>query len=60
MTLCRIARIQMDLLKNNRFSAEEAKNYILPPRKEKRYQYVKCLSSLGLFPPPCFQFYHGN
>ena len=28
MTLCRNARIQMDLSKNNYFSAEEAENYI--------------------------------
>ena len=28
MTLCRNARIQMDLSKNNCFSAEEAENYI--------------------------------
>ena len=32
--LCKNARIQMDLSKNNCFSAEEAKNYI--PRTEKR------------------------
>ena len=34
ITLCRNARIQMDLSKNNCFSAEEAKNYI--PHTEKR------------------------
>ena len=34
ITLSRNARIQMDLSKNNCFSAEEAKNYI--PRTEKR------------------------
>ena len=33
-TLCRNARIQMDLLKNECFSAEEAENFI--PRTEKR------------------------
>ena len=32
--ICRNARIQMDLSKNNRFSAEEAKHYT--PRTEKR------------------------
>ena len=32
--LCRNARIQMDLSKNNRFSAVETKKYI--PRTEKR------------------------
>ena len=34
ITLCRNARIQIDLSKNNCFSSEEAKNYI--PRTEKR------------------------
>ena len=34
ITLCRNARIQMHLSKNNCFSAEKAKNYI--PRTEKR------------------------
>ena len=34
ITLCRNARIQMDLSKNNCFSAEEAENYI--PRTVKR------------------------
>ena len=34
ITICRNARIQMVLSKNNRFSAEEAKNYT--PRTEKR------------------------
>ena len=58
--LCRNARIQMDLSKNNCFSAEEAKIIFFAPRKERRYQYMKCLSSLGLCPPPWFQFYHGN
>ena len=33
ITLCRNARIKMDLSKNNHFTAEEAKNYI--PRTEK-------------------------
>ena len=60
ITLCRNARIQMDLSKNNCFSAEEAKIIFLAPRKERRYQYMKCLSSLGLCPPPWFQFYHRN
>ena len=60
ITLCRNARIQMDLSKNNCFSAEEAKIIFFAPRKERRYQYMKCLSSLGLCLPPWFQFYHGN
>ena len=34
ITLCRNARIEMDLSKNNCFSAEEAKNHI--PRTEKK------------------------
>ena len=36
----------MDLSKNNRFSAEEAKNYTPRTKKRKRYLYVKCLNSL--------------
>ena len=36
----RNARIQMDLSKNNRFSAEEANNYI--PRIEKREKVPVC------------------
>ena len=42
ITLCRNARIQMDLSKNkhNRFSAEEAINYI--PRTEKRKKVPVC------------------
>ena len=48
----------MDLSKNNHFSAEEAINDI--PRTEKWYQYVKCLSPLGLFLPPYFQYYRGK
>ena len=50
----------MNLSKNNRFSAEEAVNYIPCAVKKRRYQYVKCLSPLGLYPPPCFQFDHGT
>ena len=46
ITLCRNARIRMDLSKNNRFSAEEAKNYTPRTKKRKRYLYVKCLNSL--------------
>ena len=34
ITLCRNARIQMDLLKNNYFSAEESKYYFFKPRKK--------------------------
>ena len=60
IALCWNARIQIDISKNNHFSAEEAINYIPCTEKRKRYQYVKCVSSLGLYPPPCFQFYHGN
>ena len=30
------------------------------PGKERRYQYMKCLSFLGLCPHPWFQFYHEN
>ena len=52
ITLCRNPRIQMDLSKNNCFSAEETKIIFLAARKERRYQYMKCLSSLGLCPPP--------
>ena len=36
----------MDLSKNNSFSAEEAKTIFFAPRKERRYQYMKYLSSL--------------
>ena len=46
MKLFRNARIQMDLSKKNCFSAEEAKITFLVPRKERRYLYMKCLSSL--------------
>ena len=51
----------MDLSKKNPFSAEEAKN--CTPRTEKRKKVTavcEILSSLGLCPPPCFQFYHRN
>ena len=49
-TLCRNARIQMDLLKNECFSAEEAENFI--PRTEKRkkvpvYGMFECSWSLS-------------
>ena len=40
ITLCRNARIQMDLLKNSHFSTEEAKNYI--PSTEKRKKVPVC------------------
>ena len=40
ITLCSYARIQMDLSKNNSFSAEEAINYI--PRTEKRKKVPVC------------------
>ena len=41
ITLCWKVRIQMDLSKNNCFSAEEAINYIPRTEKRKRYYYVK-------------------
>ena len=37
----------MDMSKKNRFSAEKALIIFLEPRKEIRYQYVKCLSPPG-------------
>ena len=40
ITICRNARIQMVLSKNNRFLAEEAKQYI--PRTEKRKKVPVC------------------
>ena len=40
IALSRNARIQMDLSKNNRFSAEEARNYI--PRTDKRKKVPVC------------------
>ena len=40
MKMCRNVRIQMVLSKNNRFSAEDAKNYI--PRSEKRKKVPVC------------------
>ena len=53
--LCINSRIQMDLSKNNRFSAEEAKNYT--PRTKKRNKVTavcEMLSFPDLCPPPCF------
>ena len=41
----------MDLSKNNRFSEEEAKNYILRTEKRKKYQHLKYLSSGPLSSP---------
>ena len=57
ITLCRNARS-----KNNRFSAEEAINYITRTEVLRRKKVPLCemLSPLGLCPPPCFQFSHGN
>ena len=51
-TLCRNARIQMDILKNNRFSAEETINYI--PRTEKRKKVPVCemIESFGSLSSP--------
>ena len=56
--LCEKVSIEMDRSKNNRFSAEEAINYIPRTEKKRRHQYVKCLKRLGLCPPPCFKFDH--
>ena len=62
VTLCANARIQMDLSKNkhNRFSAEEAINYIPRTKKRKKVPVCEMRESSDLSPPPCFQFYHGN
>ena len=40
----------MDLSKNNSFLTEEAINYIIAPRKERRCQYGKYLSHLRFCP----------
>ena len=58
--LCRNSRIQMDLSKNNRFSTEEAINYILRTEKRKKVAVCEMLQSSGPCTPPFFQFYHGN
>ena len=56
ITLCGNGRIQIDLPKTKYFSAEEVINYIPHTEKKRRYQYVKCLSRLGLCPTPCASF----
>ena len=43
ITLCRNARIQMDLSKNNCFSAEKAKNYISRTEKRKKVPVYEML-----------------
>ena len=49
ITLCRNARVQMDLSKNNRFSAEEAKDYISCTEKRKTVPVCEMLEfSLSL------------
>ena len=47
ITICRNARIQVVLSKNNRFSAEEAKNYLLAPRKGKKVPVCETLEFSG-------------
>ena len=55
---------EMNLSKTNRFSAEEAKNYIPRTKKRKKVpvcEILKFLDSMWILcPRPCFQFYHGN
>ena len=61
ISLCGNARIQMDISKKNGFlSRESNKLFSLAPRKEIRYQHVKCLSPSSFSPLPGFQFSHGN
>ena len=55
ITLCRNARIQMDISKKNHLSAEKAINYF-PSSREIRYQYVKYLSPSVFSPSRYFQF----
>ena len=45
ITLCRNNRIQMDVSKNNRFSAEEAKDDIPRTEKRKEVEFFGSLSS---------------
>ena len=54
ITLCRNARIRMDLLKNkhNRFSVEEAINYILRTEKRKKVPECETLESSGSLSSP--------
>ena len=40
----------MDISKNNSFLTEEAIDLLLAPRKERRYQHVKCVSPLRFCP----------
>ena len=58
ITLCRNARIQMDISKKNHLSAEKAINYF-PSSREIRYQYVKYLSPSVFSPSRYFQFSNG-
>ena len=59
ITLCRNARIQMDLSKNkhNRFSAEEAINYIPHTKKRKKVPVCKMLESSGSLSSPLLQYW---
>ena len=52
ITLCRNARIQMDLSKNNSFSAEEAINYIPRTKKRKKVAVCEILESSGTLCSP--------
>ena len=47
VTLCRNARIQMNLSKNNRVSTEEAINYIPRTEKRKKVPVYKMIESSG-------------
>ena len=47
IALCRNARIQMNLSKNNHFSAEEAKNYIPRTKKQKKVPGCEILPILS-------------
>ena len=49
ITLCRNARIQMDLSKNNRSTADEATNYIPCTRKRKKAPECEMFESSGSF-----------
>ena len=54
ITLSRNARIQMDLSKNNRFSQEEATNYVPRIEKRKKVQASKTHESSGSLCSPKF------
>ena len=49
ITLCRNARIKMDLSKKNCFSAEEAKNYITRTEKRKKVPVFEMLEFFWSF-----------